>query len=158
MAGDDLGRRIGKRGPFGTREEAAMLNLVRTADRLQSHSGRLLREHGLTHAQYNVLRILRGLGEPTPILAIAERMLTETPGITGLIDRLEKMELVQRRRCEEDRRVVYVALTPAAEAILKGLDGPLREFQGRFCSPLSPDELETLSRLLDKVREPLEGP
>ncbi|WP_165250672.1 MarR family winged helix-turn-helix transcriptional regulator [Paludisphaera soli] len=158
MTGSDLGRRIGKREPFGTKEEAAMLNLVRTADRVQSHAGRLLREHGLTHAQYNVLRILRGLGGPTPITEIAGRMLTETPGITGLVDRLEKLELVERRRCEEDRRVVFVVITPKAEAILAGLDGPLRELQGRVCSVLSPAELDALDRLLDRVREPLEGP
>ncbi|KAJ3054009.1 hypothetical protein HK102_011589 [Quaeritorhiza haematococci] len=158
MTGSDLGRRIGKREPFGTKEEAAMLNLVRTADRMQAHSGRMLREHGLTHAQYNVLRILRGLGGPTPITEIADRMLTETPGITGLVDRLEKLELVQRRRCEEDRRVIHVVITPKAEAILAGLDGPLRDLQARVCAVLSQAELETLIRLLDRVREPLEGP
>ncbi|MDG3006816.1 MarR family winged helix-turn-helix transcriptional regulator [Paludisphaera mucosa] len=155
---DELGRRIGKREPFGTREEAAMLNLVRTADRVQGHAGRLLRDHGLTAAQYNVLRILRGLGAPTPILGIADRMLTETPGITGLIDRLEKLELVHRQRCDEDRRIIYVVIAPRAEAILKELDGPLKELQSRICSGLTPAELATLGRLLDKIREPLEAP
>ncbi|AMV36090.1 MarR family winged helix-turn-helix transcriptional regulator [Planctomyces sp. SH-PL62] len=158
MSGSDLGRRIGKREPFGAKEEAAMLNLVRTADRVQSHAGRLLREHGLSHAQYNVLRILRGLGGPTPILEIAERMLTETPGITGLIDRLEKLEMVERRRCESDRRVIHVVITPRGEAVLKGLDAPLKELQARVCSPLTATELDAFVRLLDKVREPLEGP
>ncbi|WP_165073455.1 MarR family winged helix-turn-helix transcriptional regulator [Paludisphaera rhizosphaerae] len=158
MASGDLERRIGKRKPFGTREEAALLNLVRTADRVQSTVSRLLKEHGLTPAQYNVLRILRGLAAPTPILEIAERMLTETPGITGLIDRLEKLEFVKRKRCEEDRRVIYVVLDAKAETVLGGLDAPMKELQARIFKGLTQAELTTLTSLLDRVREPLEGP
>jgi len=158
VAGGDLERRIGKRKPFGTPEEAALLNLVRTADRVQASVARLLKEHGLTPSQYNVLRILRGLAAPTPILEIAERMLTETPGITGLIDRLEKLGLVRRQRCEEDRRVVYVVLDAKAETVLGELDAPMKELQARLFEGLSQTELNTLSRLLDRVREPLEGP
>lgn len=156
--GDDLKKRIGKREPFETRQEEALLDLVRTADRVQARVGRLLKEHGLTHAQYNVLRILRGLGGPTPILEVAERMLTETPGITGLIDRLEKLEFVRRRRCEHDRRVIFVVLGPKAEGVLRGLDGPMAELRASLCSGLSENELSTLVRLLDRVRGPLEGP
>lgn len=158
MADGDLQRRIGKRKPFGSWEEAVLLNLIRTTDRVQSLVARVLKEHGLTHAQYNVLRILRGLAKPTPILEIADRMLTETPGITGLIDRLEKLEFVSRKRCEEDRRVIYVVLDAKAEALLGELDGPMAELRTRICEGLSREELETLSRLLDRVREPLEGP
>lgn len=157
MSGD-LERRIGKRRPFESKEEAALLGLVRTADRVQAHIGRLLKEYGLTHAQYNVLRILRGLARPTPILEIAERMLTETPGITGLIDRLEMQGLASRRRCEEDRRVVYVVIDPRAEELLARMDGPIRELQTKLCEGLTQAELSTLLRLLDRVREPLEGP
>lgn len=156
--GGDLEKRIGKRGRFGTREEEALLDLVRTADRVQARIGRLLKEHGLTHAQYNVLRILRGLDRPTPILEVAEKMLTETPGITGLIDRLEKLDFVRRERCERDRRVVYVVLGPKAADVLGGLDGPMAELRSALFSGLSQAELATLIRLLDRVRGPLEDP
>jgi MarR family 2-MHQ and catechol resistance regulon transcriptional repressor len=154
----DLRQRIGKREPFETREEEALLNLVRTADRVQARVGRLLKEHGLTHAQYNVLRILRGMGRPTPILEVAERMLTETPGITGLIDRLEKLELVSRERCEADRRVIFVVLRPKGADVLAGLDGPTAELRSTLCAGLTEAELTTLVRLLDRIRAPLEWP
>ncbi|WP_337175760.1 MarR family transcriptional regulator [Paludisphaera sp.] len=157
MAGD-LGQRIGKREPFETKEEEALLNLVRTADRVQARVARLLKEHGLTPAQYNVLRILRGLGRPTPILEVAERMLTETPGITGLIDRLEKLELVRRQRCEHDRRVIFVVLGPKGADMLAALEGPTAELRSALLSGLDEGDLSTLIRLLDRVREPLEGP
>ena len=54
-------------------------------------------------------------------------MIQVVPAITGLIDRLEKQELVTRRRCEEDRRVVYVEITAQALKILAELDQPLEE-------------------------------
>jgi MarR family transcriptional regulator, 2-MHQ and catechol-resistance regulon repressor len=158
MASGELERRIGKREPFGTPEEAAVLGLLRTSDRIQAPFTRLFREHGLTPAQYNVLRILRGEGKPTPILEIAERMLTATPGITGLIDRLEKLELVRRERCSNDRRVIYVTLSAKAAELLKGLDEPVRSLHRRLLSPLGREDLETLIRLLDAIREPIEDP
>lgn len=156
MASRSLERRIGKREAFRSREEAAMLGLLRTSDRVQGRAARLLRERGLTPAQYNVLRILRGEGGPTPILDIARRMITATPGITGLIDRLEKLELVQRRRCEVDRRVVFVAITAKAEALLAEIDPPMEELRRNLFSHLGEANLCALVRILDKIRESLE--
>jgi hypothetical protein len=47
--------------------------------------------HGVTLQQYNVLRILRGAGEGgLPTLEIAQRMIEHAPGITRLLDRLER--------------------------------------------------------------------
>ena len=64
MASRKLQREIGKRQPFGTLQEEAMLNLLRTADQVQIHFTRLFREYGLTSSQYNILRILRGERKP----------------------------------------------------------------------------------------------
>src|SRR3954469_18834801 len=125
MASGKLRREIGKKRPFGTVEEEAMLNLFRTSDQLQIHFARLFREHGLTSSQYNVLRILRGEGKPLPILEIAGRTVTVVPGITGLIDRLEQAGFVRRERCENDRRVIFVVITQAALALLARLDRPI---------------------------------
>ena len=55
-------------------------------------------KHGLTPSQYNILRILRGEGKPLPIREIASRIIAVVPGITGLIDRLERAGFVNRLR------------------------------------------------------------
>jgi len=128
---------------------------VRTSDRLQIRFARLLREHGLTPSQYNVLRILRGEGKPLPILEIASRTITVVPGITGLIDRLEQAGFVNRLRCKKDRRVIYVALTDHGTETLAVLDEPLVALHGKLLGHLSQAELKELIRLLEKVREPL---
>ena len=153
-----LRREIGKRRPFEGPEQEAMLNLIRTADRLQLRNARLFREHGLTPSQYNVLRILRGEGAPLAVLEVADRMVAVVPGITGLVDRLEACGLVTRERSTEDRRVVHVAITPKALELLARIDAPLDALQRKLLGHLTGDELRELIRLLEKVRQPLDEP
>lgn len=150
-----LQHELKKKRPFESVEEEVALNIVRTSDRVQIRVARLLREHGLTPSQYNVLRILRGEGKPLPILEIASRTVTVVPGITGLIDRLERAGLVNRLRCEKDRRVIYVALTDHGATAVAGLDEPLIALHRKLLGHLSQAELKELIRLLEKVREPL---
>lgn len=151
-----LQRELKKRRPFEWPEQEAMLNILRTGDRLQNRFGRLFREYGLTPSQYNVLRILRGEGKPLPCLEIGERMVQVVPAITGLIDRLEKQQLVLRERCAEDRRVVYVQLTDKARALLEQIDQPLEDLHRELLGHFTKTELRDLTRLLEKAREQLE--
>lgn len=142
-----------KRGPFASLEQEAVLNVLRTSDQFHNQLGKLLREFDLTPSQYNVLRILRGEGQPLPSLEIADRMIQVVPAITGLIDRLEKQRLVKRQRCANDRRVVYVALTERAAALLARIDGPLEELHQQLLGHLSRPQLKQLIALLEKARQ-----
>lgn len=141
-----------KRGPFDSKEQEAILNILRTADLYHNRLGRLLREYGLTGSQYNVLRILRGEGKPLPSLEIADRLIQVVPAITGLIDRLEKQELVSRVRCDKDRRVVYVAITDKALRVLKEIDQPLMDAHKQLIGHLSQEDLLQLIDLLERSR------
>ena len=142
-----------KRRPFESLEQEAILNVLRTNDQYQIRLARLFRPHGLTPSQYNILRILRGEGEPLPILEIANRTITVVPGITGLIDRLEQAGLVVRKRCQKDRRVVWVTLTEKGQKTLAALDEPLERLHKRLLGHLSKTESKELIRLLEKARE-----
>src|SRR3984885_5718943 len=155
MTTPKLQHELKKKRPFASPLEEALLSVVRTSDRLHIRFARLLREHGLTPSQYNVLRILRGEGKPLPILEIASRTITVVPGITGLIDRLERAGFVNRLRCEKDRRVIYVALTDQGMTTLATLDEPLVALHHTLVGHLSQGELKELIRLLEKVREAL---
>jgi MarR family transcriptional regulator, 2-MHQ and catechol-resistance regulon repressor len=154
--GGRLREELKKRRPFDSPEQEATLNIARTADRFGICFARLFREHGLTPSQYNVLRILRGEGRPLPILEVADRLIAAVPGITGLIDRLEALALVSRERSTEDRRVVFVAITPKGLDLLAKLDGPEAALHRRLIGHLSPAELRELIRLLEKARQPLD--
>jgi DNA-binding MarR family transcriptional regulator len=153
MTASKLHQELKKKRPFESLGEEAVLNLVRTSDQLQIRFARLLREYGLTSpTQYNILRILRGERKPLPILEIASRTIAVVPGITGLIDRLERAGFVQRLRCEQDRRVIFVALTDQGIKTLANLDEPLASLHRKLMGHLSPTELKDLIRLLEKLR------
>ncbi len=155
MTRSKLQNELKKNRQFESLEQEAALNLLRTNDQLQIRFARLFREYELTPAQYNILRILRGEGKPLPILEIASRTVTVVPGITGLIDRLEKAQFVQRVRCEKDRRVIYVEITEQAMNVLSQLDQPLLDLHKKLMGHLSETELKDLIRLLEKSRENL---
>jgi DNA-binding MarR family transcriptional regulator len=150
-----LQQELKKKRPFEVPEQEALLNLLRTADQLQIRFARLFRRFGLTPQQYNILRILRGEGQPLPILEIASRMITVVPGITGLIDRLETAGLVCRKRCDNDRRVVYVCISDKAVSLLGQIGEPLLKLHRALLGHLEAHELAALNQLLERAREPL---
>lgn len=139
--------------PFGSREEEAVVALFRTADYVRRETANVLEPYDVTPQQYNVMRILRGAGdEGLPILEVANRMVERSPGVTRLIDRLEKKELLCRERSTEDRRQVKVTITDKGLDLLKLMDKSVIESNQKMMSGLSEKELEQLIALLDAVR------
>jgi DNA-binding MarR family transcriptional regulator len=88
-----------------------------------------------------------------PSLEIAQRTVKVVPGITGLIDRLEKLGFVERERSQEDRRVVYVAITKKGLGVLSKIDRPLKAAHESLLGHMTRKEWRQLVRLLEKVRE-----
>ncbi len=152
MAEGRLQHELKKKRPFASAEEEALLNVWRTHDQFQIRFIRFFREFGVTSSQYNVLRILRGEGKPLPCLEIANRLITAVPAITGLIDRLEAMGLITRDRSTEDRRVVFVAISPQGLERINAMDVPLSTLHKETIGHLTRTELVELSRLLEKAR------
>jgi MarR family transcriptional regulator, organic hydroperoxide resistance regulator len=145
--------------PFRTREDEAFLNLVRTTELLRREVIELFKPHDLTHAQYNVLRILRGaLRESEPQSQartcgdIASRLVTFEPDVTRLLDKLERQELIVRERDAADRRVVRSRITDKGLALLTQLDEPIAEIQRRRLGRLGQERLTTLIDLLEELR------
>jgi DNA-binding MarR family transcriptional regulator len=144
--------------PFTSRQQEAALNILRTADVLKRGVESVLKRHGISSAQYNVLRILRGAGaRGLHCSGIAERMITAEPDVTRLLTRMEKLGLLVRRRGIEDRRVVTVTVTQRGLRLLHEVEQPLRELQAQQFALLGDDELESLIEGLEKVRESIAG-
>jgi DNA-binding MarR family transcriptional regulator len=139
--------------PAVTLENRIFVALLQAADVLGQEAEQLLKAAGLTGAQYNVLRILRG-AEPAglPCRGIGERMISHDPDMTRLLDRLEKRGLITRMRQTDDRRVVKTRITPQALSLLKTLDQPIRELHKRQFRHMSAARLKILSDLLEEVR------
>lgn len=148
-----LQKELRQRKPFRSAAQEATLALARTFDRVRRSMEATLVPHGITHTQYNVLRILRGAGEKgIPTLDVAERMVEQAPGITRLLDRLEAKGLVRRERCVRDRRQVLCWATPRGLELLTALDAPVDATDQRVMAPLSDAEKRELIRLLASIR------
>lgn len=153
MASSSLQREIKQTKPFRSTEHEAWLSILRTADHLKRASQRLFEAVDLTEQQYNVLRILRGAGDlGLPTLAIADRLIEHTPGITRLIDRLEAKGLVRRERPDCDRRQVYCFLTKPGATILAALDPGADKLGDTMFAGVPKAELKSLIETLEKVR------
>ena len=147
-----LQQELGKRDPFDSLEQEATLAIWRTSDLLENRSARLLRDHGLTPSQYNVLRILRGEGKPMACLEVAERMIQVAPAITRVVDQLIKLGLIIKNQSAEDRRVFMIELTPGARRKLKKLDRPILDLHQELLGHVSKSDLKDLVRILAKAR------
>ncbi|MGL4465555.1 MAG: MarR family winged helix-turn-helix transcriptional regulator [Planctomycetia bacterium] len=145
-----------KREPFDSLAQEAGLNLVRTADLLQRGFADVFRAGGLSPSQYNVLRILRGAKQTgagdLPCHEIAERMISRDPDVTRLLDRLERMGLIERDRSPLDRRVVLTRITPAGEELLAPLDSAVLDLHRKQLAALGDEKLRTLIDLLEEIR------
>ncbi|MCB1036060.1 MAG: winged helix-turn-helix transcriptional regulator, partial [Acidobacteria bacterium] len=91
-----------------------------------------------------------------PTLQIGERMVETTPGLTGLLDRLVAKEVVDRRRCEVDRRRVYCTLTAEGLQVLGRLDEPVEAWEHSVVKGLSEDDVRDLIEKLNEIRSALE--
>src|SRR5262245_30589860 len=123
MSKSALQLELGKINPFDSLEQEVSLNLARTQDELFQQFMILFESKGISGSQYNVLRILRGkAGDGTSCQEVACQMINRMPDITRLVDRLEKAELVERRRTPSDRRVVLIKITKKGLDLLQCLD------------------------------------
>lgn len=135
-----------------TLEEKLFVAILKAADSLSQASEQVIKSAGLTGAQYNVLRILRG-AQPDGLLCrgIGERMISHDPDMTRLLDRMEKRNLITRQRQQDDRRVVKTHITEQGLALLKKLDIPVRDLHKRQFQHLSQAKLKTLGQLLSEL-------
>jgi DNA-binding MarR family transcriptional regulator len=139
--------------PFELLEEETHLSIVRTAAVLEHEMAQVLKPHGLTITQYNVLRILRGAG-PGGLCRneIGARLLRQVPDVTRLLDRLTAMRLIGRQRSDADRRLVRTHITPRGLAQLGELDAPVRAFHRTRLEGISRQKLQQLVATLSDVR------
>ena len=137
------------RSPF----QRLAINLVYTSNWLQHNQLELFREYDLSLQQYNVLRILRGQqSNAIKVSDIAERMLDKNSNTSRLVDKLLAKGLAERSSCPSDRRAVDVIITEQGLELLATLDPLLEERENSMGKTITPEEAESLSAILDKLR------
>ena len=151
---NDLRHELQQAKPFSSLEEEAFLNLARTASELGDSLELLLKTYGISAAQYNVLRILRGAG-PAGLCRneIRDRLVARMPDVTRLLDRLEALAYVRRQRDTDDRRQVATFLSDVGSDLLARLDVPIETTHKQQLQHLTADELRTLIALTTRARQ-----
>jgi DNA-binding MarR family transcriptional regulator len=144
---------IVQRRPFHSVKAEVAVSILRTAALIERHFAQVVARSGITVQQYNVLRILRGAGsEGLPTLVIRDRMIHAAPGITRLLDKLEKAGLARRDRSSPDRRQVFCHVTPRGLEVLTDLEEEMRHADDYAVGSLTEDEQRQLIKLLEGVR------
>jgi len=144
---------IAQRRPFHSIKAEVTVGILRTAALIERHFAQVVARTGVTVQQYNVLRILRGAGvEGLPTLVIRDRMIHAAPGITRLLDKLEKAGLARRDRSSPDRRQVFCYITPKGLEVLAQLDEEMRRADDVAVGTLDEGQQRQLIKLLEGVR------
>ena len=138
---------------FKSEVQKAGLNIMYTAWWLKTLSCKELKDFGLTHEQYNVLRILKGKHpEQMCVKDIAGRMIEKNSNIPRIIDRLNEKKFVKRTQGVEDARQTVISLTQAGINVLESSTIKMNEIMDRSMT-ISSADAATLNALLEKVRE-----
>lgn len=134
---------------FPNNKVKATLNILYTANWISSHQNAFFKPFGLSPQQFNILRILRGAGEPLKVQTVKERMIERSPNATRLMDKLCAKELIDRTHCPTDRRVVHVEINKKGLDLLNDISKQMNE---DLLRNLTEEEARQLSDLLDKIR------
>ena len=139
--------------PFESLEQEVFLQVLFTAQVSNRWVTEALRPFGMTAAQHNVLRILRGVRPGSlPAGKIAERMVHHDPDLTRLLDKLVAAGLVEKSRDEKDRRVVNVRITKEGVTAVEAAMKSVRIALNARLAPLGAERLNALADLLESLR------
>lgn len=117
----------------------------------QEMSGRLS-VHDITPVQYGVLYCLWELNKSNP-KEIAEALKLENSTISGVLERMEKKELIVRRISTEDRRFIEIGLTKKGEELKEPVLKIVDEVNNDVLSVISQEEQDLLKILLRKLAD-----
>ena len=134
---------------FPNNRVKALLNIIYTANWITSCQNEFFKPFGISPQQYNILRILRGAGEPLKVQTIKDRMLERSPNATRLMDKLCAKNYIERLPSEYDRRVVEIAIAQQGKDLLDAIPKNLNK---DLLKNLNEEEAAQLSKLLDKMR------
>jgi DNA-binding MarR family transcriptional regulator len=136
---------------FRTEYQKSIINLIFTFNWVNEKINRHFEPFDITQQQFNILRILRGAGQPLSTLQIRQRMLDKMSDTSRIVDRLVKKGMVKKTTCREDRRLVDILLTDKGKKLLQTMDGLNEDMESIF-KYLSEEEARQLNTLLDKIR------
>lgn len=138
----------------GSQKEVRALNayikLLRATQTLKERVGKHEAIGALNDSQFGALEMLYHLG-PLPQKTIGGKLLVSKSNVVAIVDHLEELGLIKRQRNRDDRRLVYVHITPKGKKLVERFlplhVGAIVEEMGCLSGP----EQEELARLCKKL-------
>ena len=139
---------------FSSEYQKAHINVLFTAAWLNQMASQVLKPHNISWQQFNILRILRGMGEePATIKVLTERMIDKMSNASRLVEKLKQKGLVDRKSCPSDRRRVDIVITKEGLELLEKASKAMEDSFHLRMGNLSEEEAVVLNELLDKIRD-----
>ena len=136
---------------FLNEHQKSGINLIYTYNWVTERMKAIFDQYDITSQQFNILRILRGAGEPLSTLQIRQRMLDKMSDTSRIVDRMVKKGLTKKVVCKSDKRLVDVTISDKGKKLLEKMDESQQELDG-ILKNISEDEARVLNTLLDKIR------
>ena len=111
---------------------------------------------GVTQTQFLVLLAVHSYGRCSMGM-LARNMRVRMPTATGIVDRLVRDGFVRRSPCPEDRRQVFVELTPKGDSFIRQFQEVVRRRWEDVLKILGPGELNAFFQVITKLREKLQS-
>lgn len=137
---------------FKNEHQKSIINVIYTYNWLNEKMKGFFDRFNITSQQFNILRILRGAGQPISTLQIRQRMLDKMSDTSRIVDRLLVKGLVKKVTCKTDKRLVDISITDKGKKLLLRTD-KYQEQLDDFFGNLNDAELRSLNKLLDKIRK-----
>ncbi|WP_196889898.1 MarR family winged helix-turn-helix transcriptional regulator [Aureivirga sp. CE67] len=128
-------------------------NMVFTSNWFMKKFDEFLKPFQLSQQQFNILRILRGNGDWVTMNDIKSLMIDKFPNATRLSDKLLEKELIERRRSDSDRRIVYLKISEKGLELLKEIDESDNQEHLDIMNKVTEEEAKMFSDVLDRMRE-----
>ncbi len=136
---------------FRNEFQKATVNFIYTFNWMNEKMKLFFDKENITSQQFNILRILRGAGQPISTMQIRQRMLDKMSDTSRIVDRLLLKGLVKKDTCPNDKRLVDVSITDKGKKLLEKLDACSHQMDA-VLSNLSETEARNFNKLLDKIR------
>lgn len=142
-----------KQKKFVNEQQKLALNIQFTSSWMYLKNVQALKPFDISPEQFNVLRILRGqFPNPSSIQLITERMLDKSSNASRIVEKLRTKELLERKECPSDRRLVDVVITEKGLELLKLLDIELSKWLS-LLDEISDEEATIVNSILDRIRK-----
>ena len=143
-----------QQGSFKNEYLKAHLNILFSASWMNQLVNQTLKPHNISWQQYNILRILKGKkNKPATVKELTEKMIDRMSNASRLVEKLSKKGLIERVINESDRRRANVSITKKGLSLLSEISEVMEQKMTESMMGLNVEEVKTLNRLLDKMRD-----